>query len=280
MKTIHRTIVAAILISKDDKVLLGKQRAGGVYPDCWHIPGGGGDKGETNEQALVREVQEEVGIDISSCQKHLVSDSDTGTAEKTDKVTGEKFIAAMQFNTFQVQLSQKAEDIHLELKDDLVESKWVAICDLKNYKHTPPSLKHFIRLGFINPIRVAGCIVINEADQMLIIHRQKNGKDQWETPGGKVEPGETDEAAAIRELYEEIGQRVYIQSKLGEADFFENNTYYHYIWFKAKLSSPTINLESGFVDYKFISLSDIKTTSLPLSTGTQKFLEITSLPNL
>jgi len=44
MRQQDRTIVSAVLISRDKKILLGKVREGGVYPDCWHIPGGGIDE--------------------------------------------------------------------------------------------------------------------------------------------------------------------------------------------------------------------------------------------
>ncbi|MBT6335075.1 MAG: NUDIX hydrolase, partial [Candidatus Magasanikbacteria bacterium] len=64
MRSISRDIVSAIIISKDNKIFLGRKdpSKGGVYKDCWHLPGGGIEKGETDEDALIREIQEETGI--------------------------------------------------------------------------------------------------------------------------------------------------------------------------------------------------------------------------
>jgi mutator protein MutT len=149
MKRKNRIIVSAVLLSQDEKILLGKVRAGGVYPNCWHIPGGGVEAGETKHAALIREIQEEVGIDISTFPTQLLSDSDTGETEKTDKVTGETFLVTMHFNTYQVTLPHNADDLHITLNDDLREYTWVPRKELKNYTHTPPSLKLFTALGWM-----------------------------------------------------------------------------------------------------------------------------------
>ncbi|EGF92548.1 CTP pyrophosphohydrolase [Asticcacaulis biprosthecium C19] len=53
---------------------------------------------------------------------------------------------------------------------------------------------------------VAAALV--DSDGRVLIAQRPEGKQlagQWEFPGGKVEPGETPEAALIRELDEELG---------------------------------------------------------------------------
>jgi 8-oxo-dGTP diphosphatase len=57
-------------------------------------------------------------------------------------------------------------------------------------------------------IQRAGCILIGQRKD-LGHHPLK-----WEFPGGKVEPGETPEAALIRELQEELGIQARIDREL------------------------------------------------------------------
>lgn len=54
---------------------------------------------------------------------------------------------------------------------------------------------------------VAACALI-DADRRVLIAQRPEGKQLaglWEFPGGKLEPGESPEAALIRELEEELG---------------------------------------------------------------------------
>jgi 8-oxo-dGTP diphosphatase len=59
------------------------------------------------------------------------------------------------------------------------------------------------------PVRVAAGIVIEDG-RVLVAQRPllQSFPLQWEFPGGKVEPGETPEAALVREFEEELGVTV------------------------------------------------------------------------
>jgi 8-oxo-dGTP diphosphatase len=54
-----------------------------------------------------------------------------------------------------------------------------------------------------------GAIITDAAGRLLLIRRGREpGKGLWSVPGGRVEPGETDEQAVIREVLEETGLSV------------------------------------------------------------------------
>ena len=55
---------------------------------------------------------------------------------------------------------------------------------------------------------LVAAVVLVDADGRVLLAQRPEGKAMaglWEFPGGKVEPGETPEAALIRELHEELG---------------------------------------------------------------------------
>ena len=56
--------VVAALVYRDGKVLFTQRQKGKHLPALWEFPGGKVEKGETDQEALERELQEEVGVEV------------------------------------------------------------------------------------------------------------------------------------------------------------------------------------------------------------------------
>ena len=59
-------VVAVALVDADGRVLLARRPEGKAMAGLWEFPGGKVRDGETPEAALIRELSEELGIDVSA----------------------------------------------------------------------------------------------------------------------------------------------------------------------------------------------------------------------
>ncbi len=59
----HIRLVAAV-IEREGRYLITQRRPQAVLPGLWEFPGGKVESGESDEQALMRELQERVGVDV------------------------------------------------------------------------------------------------------------------------------------------------------------------------------------------------------------------------
>ena len=65
-------------------------------------------------------------------------------------------------------------------------------------------------------IPCVGAIVLDERRRLLVVRRgQEPGRGLWSVPGGRVEPGESDAVALVREVAEETGLRVAVVRHVG-----------------------------------------------------------------
>lgn len=58
-------VAACALVDADGRVLLAKRPRGRPLAGLWEFPGGKVEKGERPEEALIRELREELGIEVS-----------------------------------------------------------------------------------------------------------------------------------------------------------------------------------------------------------------------
>jgi 8-oxo-dGTP diphosphatase len=58
-------VVAVALVDSDGRVLIAERPAGRAMAGLWEFPGGKVKAGETPEQALIRELREELDIDVT-----------------------------------------------------------------------------------------------------------------------------------------------------------------------------------------------------------------------
>lgn len=81
-------VVCGVLV-RSERVLLVHRNATRVWaPNCWDAPGGHVESGESEQEALIRELHEELGISVASTGVHLMGrlsgdDFDLGIFEVT-----------------------------------------------------------------------------------------------------------------------------------------------------------------------------------------------------
>lgn len=153
---IDRIIASAIIFSSDGFVLMGLKgpNEGGVWPDDWHIPGGGVEPGASLEETALKEVEEETGLVLTSEQispAPFIREYEGGATAKTLKPTGERVWCKMHFNRFEVHIAETADQLNAKLTpgDDLKVLRWFSPVELSNVKQIPGGREYFVAAGYI-----------------------------------------------------------------------------------------------------------------------------------
>ncbi|MEA3094996.1 MAG: 8-oxo-dGTP diphosphatase [Caballeronia sp.] len=62
-------VAVGVLVQPDGRYLLAQRPEGKPYEGYWEFPGGKLEAGESVEAALARELHEELGIDVTACER-------------------------------------------------------------------------------------------------------------------------------------------------------------------------------------------------------------------
>jgi mutator protein MutT len=114
--------VADALIVNDDKILLVQQRKDAAL-GLWSYPGGRVEEGETLEQAVAREVQEELGAEIPDLKafrvyKIVTSQGPLEIYSYTGKISGPIILKEdelLAYNWFSIEELRESKDLRSEL---------------------------------------------------------------------------------------------------------------------------------------------------------------------
>jgi 8-oxo-dGTP pyrophosphatase MutT (NUDIX family) len=147
MRTIQRDIVGAFIFTSDEKLLLGK---GGVFADSLYVPGGGIEQNESLEEAVIREILEETGIDLKDEKIEKLEGVNQGESEKVLRDTGERVFVKMKFHDYLVILEKTSSQINLQLDDDFTDAGWHDVSSLGKLKLSPATLSRLQSLGYLN----------------------------------------------------------------------------------------------------------------------------------
>ena len=148
MKTTYRDIVCAVIVSRDNKILMSRKHplGGGVYVNCWQLPGGGIEEGETHEQALRRELLEETGLDTGKLAVSLLSDTDSDSATKKLE-SGEIVLCQMKFFVYLIPVNLNHSEIPARPGADLAQLAWYSRSELAHLHLVPAGVRLFDLYG-------------------------------------------------------------------------------------------------------------------------------------
>lgn len=119
MKT-QQVSTGAFIVREDGKFLIIQRSIKEDFlPGYWELPGGGSDYGETPEEALKREIEEECRLDI---QIHV------------PLTIAQYFIEEVQRIEIIFLCSMKKEGQNIELSDEHSTYAWISMEELRDYR--------------------------------------------------------------------------------------------------------------------------------------------------
>jgi 8-oxo-dGTP diphosphatase len=123
-------VVGAMLQNDDGRYLITQRPPKASLPLLWEFPGGRVEEGETDAQALAREIREEMGVDVE------VLDQAMHTHHEYPKYD-------IDFRVFRCRLKQPAAPIqHLRVHDH----RWVTLDEMSQYQFPDADAKTLAKL--------------------------------------------------------------------------------------------------------------------------------------
>lgn len=114
-------------------------------------------------------------------------------------------------------------------------------------------------------MKVAVAVIIDNARRVLITRRALSASHggYWEFPGGKVEAGELESQALIREIHEEVGLDIIDHQLIGEIKHQYAQKHVHLLIFMVTKFNGTASRLEGQMDLCWANLDELTNYQFP-----------------
>jgi 8-oxo-dGTP diphosphatase len=274
----RQRVAAYAVIVRAGQVLLSRLAPAVSVDELWTLPGGGIEFGEHPDDAVVREVREETGLDcrlgrplwIGSA--HRVVDRESAPTElHSVRIVYDAWVAA-----------DAPDPRVLEVDGSTIDARWVALEDVESGKvPTVPMVREALAHHWpVERQRLAAYALVRRDDAVLLTRHSSRGPrpGTWTLPGGGLDHGEAPVAAVAREVLEETGLVARVGSLLGVHDEHFTGTAPHgreedfhgiHLVYVASVDGgePQVQDSDGTTDaVRWVPVAEVTSGAVPVST--------------
>ena len=272
----QRVAAYAVIVRAGD-VLLSRLAPSISDTELWTLPGGGIDFGEHPDDAVVREVFEETGLECRLGRPVWI-----GSAHRVVE-RGEPMELHSLRIVYDAWVSADAPEPRVvEVDGSTVEARWLPLAEVEAGRvPTVPMVREALaHHGPPEVQRVSAYALVRDHDRLLLTRNSARGPrpGTWSLPGGGLRHGEPPAEAVGREVSEETGLVARVGPLLGVHDEHFTGTAPHgreedfhgvHLVFAAEVSAgePRVGDVEGTTDAAaWVPLADVESGTLPVST--------------
>ncbi|WP_235736316.1 NUDIX hydrolase [Nocardioides alcanivorans] len=209
----RQRVAAYAVIIRDDEILLSRLAPRISRSPLWTLPGGGLDHGEDPRTAVLREIEEETGLEAEIGDEARVYSMHNPKAGPAEPGRGGRSDYHALRIVYEGWVPKDAPEPRVvEVDGSTVEAAWHPLSAVLDGTVPATALVHDALADHVRRRmqRLAAYALVRRDDRVLLTRISARGhhSGSWTLPGGGVEHGETPADALVREFAEECGTPV------------------------------------------------------------------------